>query len=163
MASTVDGDLHIQGTLSSKLANFPANSVGNKQVSADAALASTKLIQRLRKNWFQGGTVVDDVVGVAIISGATGTVVAVQACLTEVACVGAAVIDLDLLKNGSTILSATFQIDSADALYAVLVGTINTPGLVVGDVLEIDVNETTGGGTQGSGILIEVVYDEDPQ
>jgi len=163
MTSTFDGDLHVQGTLSSTKANFPADSISNKQVAAGAAIVSTKFVQRLRKNWFQGGTVVDDVVGVAIITGATGTIVSVSACLTESVCIGAAIIDIDLFKNGSTILSGTFQIDSADALRAILTGTISAAGLVVDDVLEFDINETTGGGTQGAGILIEVVYDEDPQ
>lgn len=163
MASTIDGDLHVQGILSSTAANFPANSIKNKQVDANAAIASTKIIQRLRKNWFQGGTVVDDTVGIGIITGALGTIISVQACLTETACIGAATIDVDLLNNGVTVLSATFQIDSADAVYAVIPGVISSSALVVDDVLEIDINETTGGGTQGAGILIEIVYDELPQ
>jgi len=163
MASTHVGDLHVQGILSSTQANFPADAILNKQVAASAAIVPTKFIQRLRKNFFQGGTVVDDIVGVGIITGATGTIVAVKATLTETACIGAAVIDVDLLKNGTTVLSAVFTIDSGDAVYAVVSGTISVPGLLVDDVLEIDIDETTGGGTQGAGVLVEVIYDEDPQ
>lgn len=108
-----------------------------------------------------GSSVSDEEKVVHTVTGTTGTVVSISAGVIT-ACVGAATIDVDLHKNGSSILSAAIQIDSGDAAYAEVTGTISNSSLVQGDSLEIVVDETTGGGTQGQGLFVNLVIDEEP-
>ena len=82
-----------------------------------------------------------------------------------VACIGAATIDILLKKNGSTnVLSATLTIDNGDVAFDKVLGTID-PGAdnyVDGDVFDLTVTATAGGGTLGQGLLVQVVFREDP-
>lgn len=112
-------------------------------------------------NQKNGTAVVDEERVVHTVTGTSGTIVSISAGVIT-ACAGAAEIDVDLHKNGSSILSAAITIDSGDAAYAEVAGTISNTSLVQGDSLEIVVDETTGGGTQGQGLFVNLVIDEDP-
>ena len=63
---------------------------------------------------------------------------------------------MDLLKNSVSILTAAITLDSGQNAYQLVAGTIDTTALAVGDVLEIDITATAGGGTLGKGVFCYV-------
>jgi len=69
-----------------------------------------------------------------VVYGETGTVLMCEAGIT-IACTGAPTVEVDLLKNGVSILTAVIEIDNADVAYTPVAGTIATTALVDGDVL----------------------------
>lgn len=93
---------------------------------------------------------------------AVGTVVAVRAGIVT-PCVGAATLAVDVLKNGTSILSAPVSVGSSAAAFAAIAGAIATAGYAVGDVFETSVTATAGGGTLGQGLTVDVVFRENPQ
>ncbi len=122
------------------------------------------LIERQRKQYAQeDGTasVADGGMVIHIATGQTGTVMSfIAGCCTP--CVGADTIDVDLHKNGTTILSSLIELDSADAAYAILNGTISDSDMAADDVFEIVIAVNAGGGTMGQGVFAEALFDERP-
>jgi len=97
-----------------------------------------------------------------VVNGQTATVVAIQAGAV-VANVGAATVTVDLLKNGSSILTAAITLNNSQAAYALVSATIASANLTVGQVLEIKTVATAGGGTIAKGCFAYVVIREDAQ
>jgi hypothetical protein len=158
----IEGDVFVAGELSSQTMGIPSATVVNDDVAAAAAIVASKLEHQFAKVVCQeSGTTCTDETYVAHVGyGATGTIVSFK-CGVITACVGAATIAVDLLKNGVSILNSAATINSNHSARELVTGTISTSAYVTGDVLEIDFNETTGGGTQGKGVFAEVVLQED--
>lgn len=157
------GDLHVAGHLSSQTAGLPAGSVLDEHVGGSAAIAGTKTLGRLRQRYAQeSATTAAAESRVLHVAHAAGTVVAFKAgCV--VANLTGATVTFDLLKNGMTILTAAVQVNDTHAAREVVPGTIATPGIVAGDVLETVITVAAGGGTLGKGAFCLVVLDEAPQ
>ena len=82
-------------------------------------------------------------------------------CVT--ACIGDSTIEVDLLKNGVSVLSAAIEIDSGDADYAAVAGTVSSASVVAGDVLEVAITVTAGTGTLGEGVFAALTLEEKAQ
>ncbi len=162
--SRIEDDLTVGGTLTPKNMNLPAGSVTNAAVAAAAGLSASKLEHQHQPCYAQESdttAAAEDFV-LHVIRGVTGQVTAFDAgCV--VANIGAAVVTVDLHKNGATVLTAAITIDSGDAAYAIVEGTIdpNEEDLVVDDVLEVIVTVAAGGGTLGKGAFAQAVIVED--
>lgn len=158
----VDGNLDIRGTLSATTMDIPASTVTNNMVSATADIDASKLEHQFAKVYAQesGTTSADATQAVHVVYGATGTLVRFEAG-SITACAGAATIDVDLLVNGSSVLSAAITLDNANTARIVEVGTISSASLSDGDVIEIDVDATAGGGTIGNGVFASLILRED--
>ena len=162
--SRIDDDLTVGGTLTAKNVNHPAGSVTNAAVAAAAGLAASKLEHQHQPCYAQESdttAAAEDFV-IHVIRGATGRMMAFSAACV-VANIGAAVVTVDLHKNGSSMLTAAITIDSGDAAYAIVAGTIDPAkeDLVVDDVLEVVVTVAAGGGTLGKGAFAQAVIVED--
>jgi len=164
MSTRLDGDTYVAGNLSAETLGIPNGTVTNVAVSASAAIASTKLEQQHIKTYANASatTAVTEARVLHTVYGATGAVVAFE-CGCVVANIGAATVVFNLLNNGVSILTAAVTVDSGDAAYAILPGTISTATLAVGDVLEVSIVATAGGGTLGKGAFASVILQEDPQ
>jgi hypothetical protein len=159
--SYIQNDLHVTGALTCGSFSVPAGTLTNAGVNASAAIATTKMVHRYMKTYAQESATAatDEKRVVHTVYGATGTILAFE-CGAVVACVGAATLDFDCLVNGASILTAVVRVDSGDAAYAILAGTIDTAALEDGDVIEIHIDQTTGGGTDGKGAFATVIFDE---
>jgi hypothetical protein len=93
------------------------------------------------------------------VHGASATINSFKAG-SVTACVGAATITVDLKKNGTSVLSAPITLNSSSTAYVVQSGTVTTTSLVAGDVLEVVVTATAGGGTLGNGVFAVAQVDE---
>ena len=93
--------------------------------------------------------------------GATGTLNSVRAQLS-VAPIGAATHVIQVKKNGTDILSTAITLDSGNTAFIDETDTgFTSTALVNGDVLEITVTATAGGGTLGQGLHVMIDLDED--
>lgn len=158
MPQRLEGDTHIEGTLTAKTVSLPANTVTNAAVRSDAAISASKMEHQHRKTFAQEGTATS-VTRAVHVARAAGTVRFFYAGSIAIA-VGAATVTLDLRKNGTTILTGVITLDSANTARVVESGTLTGNTVVAGDVLEVVTVATAGGGTLPTGVFAEVGIDE---
>ena len=158
-----EGDFHVTGHLTGKTMGIPAGTLTNAGVNGSAAIATTKMRHQYIKVYAQESatSAADGAEVIHIAHGATGTIVGFAAG-SVVANVGAATVTVDLLKNGTTVLSAVITLDSANTNYVVEDGTVNTTAYVDDDVLEVVIDGTAGGGTLALGVFAKALLREDP-
>lgn len=158
--SRFEGDVHVAGALSCKTFSPPASSITNTAVKADAGISATKLEHRFQLVAAQANTAAADETRVIhVVYGATGSIVAFKAGSIAKA-VGDAITTVDLKVNGSSVLSAVITLDSANTNRVAESGTVSTPALVAGDVLEIVIDGTIGTGTLPTGVFAQVTLTE---
>lgn len=172
IAGSFSGDLAVNGTVICTGFNGPAGFLTDAMIQAGAGVQATKLIHQYTKQYCQESatTVVSEARVVHIVYGNVGgmsqnanasTVVDFRAgCV--VACLTTATITVDLLKNGASILSAPISLDHTVAAYAKVAGVVSNTVLANGDVLEVKIVATAGGGTLGKGVFAEVTMRENP-
>jgi hypothetical protein len=99
-----------------------------------------------------------------VVNGATGVIQSFGAG-NVVAATSTGAITVDLLKNGTTILTATYTLNSTSTAYTLVAPAgFTSTAVVVGDVLEIKLSGTTaGGGAKPIGVFARLVIREDPQ
>ena len=73
---------------------------------------------------------------------------------------GAATVTVDLRKNGTTILSGVITLNNTHVAYAEVAGTISSARYVTGDVFEIVLTATAGGGTLPQGVYVNTIFRE---
>lgn len=159
--NVIAGNLTVQGRLTPAQIGLPATCVGNNQINPSDPPQAVNLQHQHQKTYGQptGAVVASATRQPLHLAYGAGTVVAVRAKLA-VACVGAATVTVDVVKNGTTILSGAISFGSGDAANAVKSGTITVPAYVAGDDLSATVVATAGGGTVGQGLTVDVVARE---
>lgn len=157
----IEGDVAVTGTLVAIGGlSVPDGSIDADAIEAAAGIEYTKLEHEHRAAHRQSGTPASATDGIAVIRGATGTLLSVKAG-TVVACIGAATITVDVKKNGTTVLSGVITLDSTNTARVAEAGTLSVTTLAAGDLLEVVVVATAGGGTLGTGLFVEVRWAED--
>lgn len=139
-----------------------AGCVTDAKVAANAGIKASKLEHQHRETYAQESdtTAAAEARVVHVVKGTAGEVRSIKAgCVTP--CVGDAVVTVDLLKNGVSILTATFDLTSAQSAYDLVAGTIDTATLEADDVLEVDIAVAAGTGTLGKGVFCYVDLWED--
>lgn len=158
--TVIDDDVIVRGSLQANTMQVPAGSVGDAQMSAVSPIDTDKQIHQHTKTYAQlFGTASVSERKVIHVARQAGTLTEFVATLT-VACIGGATLAVDLYKNGATILSAVPTINNTHAAFAKVLGTFSAVAYVAGDVFEVKVTATTGGGTQGQGVAAHLVVDE---
>jgi hypothetical protein len=141
---------------------IPSGTVVNAGISASAAIDPTKMIQRHTLTVSQeSGTSSSDEVWPAHSVFATGTLRNFEAGSVAVA-VGSDAVDVDLLVNGASILSAPITLNSSSVIRTPQVATIDTAALADGDLIEVSIDFTDGGGTPAQGVYATLIWDEQP-
>ncbi len=165
------GDVIVQGSFSPATLNVPALSVRNASIGAGAAgdyIMRTKLEGTNYIVHSQTGTVANTTQYLRAVYGATGTILAMQACVTETIATGAdRTITLDLLKSTgagafASILTTALVLTNASVLRTLTTASILTPGLVVGDLLKLTAVVAGGAGNQALGLIVSIMLREDP-
>jgi hypothetical protein len=157
--SRIDGDLFIEGTCQARTTVVTAGAVGDAQANASSPFATNKMRHKHRPSNGQGDTAVTAVVPIHVVSGATGLVCKFTTWLSA-ANTGDASVVVDLLKNGSSILTSYLEI-TTEAARTLFIATLADTTAVVGDVFEVSVTATAGTGTLGSGLGWQLEIDED--
>lgn len=136
----------------------PTGCITNDAVVAAAGIVATKLQIQYNKTYFKAGTAASETAPMHEAY-AAGTVIAVKAGSVAIA-VGAATVVVDIKKNGTTILTGTFQLDNGNTAYVSEAGTISVASYVAGDVFTAVIVATAGGGTIPTGLWITLVLRE---
>lgn len=159
--SRVESDLHVGGRLSAQSMTLPTGTVIDASIPAGANVSSDKLQHRHRCvfNQVHGSVAVTERRPV-FWALSVGTIRRIKVG-SVVVNVGAATITVDIRKNGTTILTAIVTLDSGNTVYIAEDGTMTSAALVAGDVLEVVVVATAGGGTLGQGLFVVIDVDED--
>lgn len=158
--STVNDSLYVKGTLRADAMVIPSNAIGDSQVNPASPIAAEKLEHQYNKQVEQKHT--ETAVAerrIIHVAYAAGTLEQFQAGCT-VANIGDSTVTVDLLKNGSSILSAVPTIDSGDAAFALVLGTISSAAYVAGDVFEVSITVSAGTGTLGKGTFGNALFRE---
>ena len=115
MASRLDGDYHFTGAVTMNEMNIPAGTIVNTDVAAGAAISASKLESRLELTYAQDRDAMAHRASHIIHSGygATGDIIAFEAGCAVIGGAGASV-DVDLLLNGTSVLSAAITLDSSN-------------------------------------------------
>lgn len=153
-----DGDLTIRGALNvTGVANLAAGSLSGTALNTSVPAPANAVAHAHRRIYTTGSatTVVSATQVIHVCVGATGTVKTVEAgCV--VPAIGTDTATVDVKKNGSTILSSTISLTSAQSARQMVAGTISVAALVAGDVLEVIVTPTHSTGTLATGVFAVV-------
>lgn len=158
-------DLVVAGTLYAQNMVIPAASVGDSQIPANAGIEASKLMHQHRAVYAQGSsstTAAADTKVLFTVYGTSGTIIAFRAGAV-VPNVGAATCTVDLRKNGTTVLSAVITLNSSQTARQLVSGAVTTTAVASGDVLEVVVTATAGGGTLAQGLFASLTVNELPQ
>jgi len=160
----LEGDLYVNGNLSSKTATPAASSITNASIIAAAGIDATKVDHQHRLVFHQPNTTATAETRVIYhCYGATGSVIAIYAGSIAIA-VGAATVTVDLKKNGSSILTGVITLNSSNTARVAVAGTLTgSTSLVAGDVLEVVTTATAGGGTIPTGLFVAITVNEKAQ
>lgn len=154
--------------LSAENFTLTSGTLGNAAIQTNAAIDDTKLKHRYSFVLSQTGAVVAATEYLRIMQ-AAGTVLSVEAAITEVVATGAdRTITIDLQKSTgggafATVLSATIEFDNASVLRTISVGGISSAALVDGDILKLTVAVAGAAGAQAAGLVVNVVLSEAAQ
>lgn len=164
------GDAVITGTLTVGSIVPGAGDISNSHIAAAAAIDRSKLIHEHRPPYAQpDANVVAERMVIHTVRGPSNAVVKEFGALLATQIPDTApgssgrTATIDLLKNGSSILTATIQLDSTNTLRTIELGTLTAGAtLAQGDVLEVNV--TIGGsvGTNPKGLFVSTVIEEKP-
>jgi hypothetical protein len=162
MASRLEGDTYVNGSLQAKTLVPSAGCVSNQHVAAGAGIDASKLRHKHRKSRGQNGAASAETVGAHVVVGANATVVAFKVGSIGV-CTGNATITVDLKKAGASILTAAVTLNSSNTARVAVAAVIASAALVAGDFLEVVVTVNAGTGALGTGLFWELEIDEDAQ
>ncbi len=158
--STIDGALRVRGQLTCDSFVLPAGTITDASVAAAAGIVSEKLEQQYLPLFTQPNTTAAAETRVIhVVRGTTGTIEAFRAG-SIAANSGAAVVTVDLKKNGSSVLSSVITLDNANTARVAEDGTISSANVVAGDVLEVVITATAGGGTLATGVFAQACIQE---
>jgi hypothetical protein len=157
-----EGDLHVNGHLTMRTGALPAGTVTDAMVNASAGIGVEKQEHQYEKSYADesGTTVTAKEFVLHIVHGTSGEVLAFKGG-NVVAPQTTEVWEIDLHKNGTTILDTNIVLNSSATSYEIISGIVGTTALVTGDVLEAIISETTGTGTAPAGVFVEVILKED--
>lgn len=153
---------------------FSGGTLKNAAVASDAAIASSKLVNRIIKTYTQadGSNVAStsgDGYAIYVCDRTNGaTIKKVSAMCPDVGSGGAPVhniaIDIKMYDYSgtslATVLSSVVNITESELDYETVNGTLASTAMDQGDVLMVQVTVTGSGGTNPQGLLVQVELDE---
>ncbi len=162
----IEGDTHFSGSITMREIQLPAGTVSDSDVAAGAKIGQTKLEHQHRRGYAQESAtnVADEARVIHVVAGATGEVTAFEIGAV-VASTGGGLADVDLLVGGASILNAAtpVQLTAATAAYGTVEGVIGTAAVANGNVIEVSIVGTVGGGTLAKGLFMSLTIAEDAE
>lgn len=164
MGSLIQGDVHVRGTVTANAITIPTGSITDASIAGGAGIAASKLEHQfpVRYQTVAGAAVATATHPVHVVQGATGTVVGLRvASVTAPTSSDTVVVDLQKSTGGgafASVLTGTVTLDSSSVNRTAYSGTIASPSLVAGDILQVVV---TVSGTTCQGLVVVATLAED--
>ena len=161
--ASINEDLVVRGRLTPNQLDIPAGTITNAEVSASAAVATTKLKHRFHAGHSQPNTTSTTETRNIFVARSAGTISEIVAG-SIVANIGDSTVTVDLKKNGTSVMTSILTLDSGNVARVVEVGVLNgsLTTLAAGDWLEIVITATVGTGTLSTGLFVQAVLDMSP-
>jgi hypothetical protein len=147
---------------------LPAGQIVNADVSSSAAIDTGKQRHRTHTTYCQpnGTAVVADEKAMFVAYGASSScsVVAGKCGIQTLMSTGGSddkTVTVNVKKNGTTILTGTYEINKTKTAYTSYDLTFSSTALVAGDVVSVVITVGGSTGTQGQGVFVTLVFDED--
>ncbi len=160
-SSTITGDLIIRGNLHPTSFTPPSGSITDDAVLSAAGIAADKLEHQYVHTMWLCDHATDFAAtrrAIHAVYGATCTLIGFSAGCTVLA--GATTtVTIDLLKNGSTVLTTTITLDSTNTVYVLEDAVILTAAGVAGNLYEV--NATISGTNEPKGVYVQLALRED--
>lgn len=155
-ATVFAGQVAFQGGVS-----FPSAAINPSAMGGTPAdpVAAEKLEQQVNKTYAQPNTAAADETRVLHIAEAAGELIGFRVGSIAKA-VGDATCTFDLLKNGTTMLSAAKEINSSNTNRVAVDATLSVTSYSAGDCLEVVINGTIGTGTLPTGCFCQLICRE---
>ena len=166
LPNTLQGDWHFTGRVTAGEMVIPNDTLTDaafdQPPSGGTFLDKDKVEQQITKTLGQNGTSAAERRIIHVARG-PGIVELIHAT-SIVANIGDSVVAILLKKNGTNILTGTFQLDSADTALDSIAGVLNgsLDDYIAEDVFDITITPAVGTGTLASGVAVTVVFREDP-
>lgn len=138
--------------------NLPTNTVDNDDVEVGAGISASKLEHQHQPTWGQNGTAAAHR-QVIHKAEAAGTITGAFAG-SRTKAVGDSTTTIDILKNGTTILTAPIVLDNGNTNNVAEDGTLSVTSYAAGDIIEINQTISAGTGTLPVGTFAGVVLRE---
>lgn len=160
-SSIQDGDLRVRGTLVPDAMRYPAASIVNADISAAAAIETTKLRHRHVRSWAQPNTAATAETRTLHVVMLPGLINAVKVG-SIAAAIGDSTVTVDVKKNNVSVLSSTVTLNSSNTARIAVSGTVNSAvdDVVAGDWIEVVITIAAGTGTLPTGVFVQVEIDE---
>lgn len=155
----VEGDMLVRGTLVPTNLVPPAACITDSAIAAGANLAGSKLEHQHAETYRQSGTAAAAVAPLHMVRGLSGTILSVEAG-SIAAAIGDSTVTIDVKKGGTTILSAPIVLDSGNTARVAEAGTLAVTSLADGNLLEVAITVSAGGGTLPTGLFVTVCWRE---
>jgi hypothetical protein len=154
-------ELHTGSQTFQRIPVVPDASFGDAQMSAANPVTAPKLKHQYTPTHGQPhGVAAVTERKVIHVARAAGDVVACEAGVVVAGSGGGMSVTVDLRKNGTTVLTAVITLNAASTAYANTDGAISVGPYVAGDVFEIVITATAGGGTLPQGVFVDAVFRE---
>lgn len=164
MSNILDGNWTFTGYVKlGGTATLPVNCVGNNNWNPTDPLSTDNQVHAIyaKLGEKRGASVTNNTGEVIHVAQAAGLVDSVQVtAAVNSGWTGSGQVEIDVKKNGTTIMSIKPVIVGATAPFAVVDGTILTAAYVAGDVFEVVRTVTAGTGTPAQGVGVLVIFKE---
>lgn len=163
VASRLEGDVFVGGTLGCRRFTAPDGSITNDAIEEFAQVEASKLQHEHRLAMSQeSATALADERRIVHVGRAEGTVLEIVAGAVTPA-IGGDVGLIDLLKDGVSILTGPIILSAGHASYELIGGSIASAEYGLNDVFELDLVLSTGGGTPPAGVFAQAISVEQHQ
>ena len=160
--SAINSDLTVIGQFTAtKGVNLQPGAVQDANVAIGANIAATKTQHQYNDTYAQGSatTAFAETRAIHVVYGSQSGQLSIAAfkVTSLVACIGGASITVDLKSNGTSLLSAPIVLTMYSSARSFTAATIISPTLTAGQIVEVVVTVSVGGGTLGQGLVAELV------
>jgi hypothetical protein len=157
IAASLKGDVIIDGRVVPKEITMPAGSVSNAAIPAGAGIDTDKLEARVYSSWSQPNSAATAETRTLFVAKRAGTITSFLAGSIAKA-VGDSTVTINLLKNGTTILTSTIVLDNANTARVAEDGTLNgaSTAFIAGDWFELAITISAGTGTLPTGVFAQL-------
>lgn len=160
MTTVLDDDVTIRGTLSPESINMPQNAISaDAQIKAGTNISADKTQTRIYRTHAQPNTAATAETRAMFVARKAGTVKEVLVGSIAKA-TGDSTTTVNVLKNGTTILSSSVVLNNANTNRVGVAAAISSSVLAIGDWLEVVITISAGTGTLPTGLFVQIEIDQ---
>jgi hypothetical protein len=169
MSTTYNEDVNIRATLACSRFTAPAGFLMNAHVATGAAISAAKLEHQYsisRQIFAPGTAVVAATELLHIVRGNAASIIDIEAAVSTIATGPDRIVQVDLQRSTAgaafqSVLSVPVEFTNGSFARIAIAGTISSPTLADGDVLQIAISVSGSAGNQAAGLLVNVCIRED--